>query len=47
MFLPILVYVKHVNPGRGHVWPLGHNLNKLVRGLQVEDFLCFSLYKPM
>ena len=32
MFLPILVYVKHVTPGRGHFWPQGHNLNKLVRG---------------
>ena len=21
-------YVKHVNPGRGNLWPNGHNLNK-------------------
>ena len=34
MFLPILVYVKHVTPGRGHFWPQGHTLNKLVRGPQ-------------
>ena len=32
MFLHILVYVKHVTPGRGHFWPQGHNLNKLVMG---------------
>ena len=34
MFFPILVYVNHVTPGRGHFWPKGHNLIKLVRGLQ-------------
>ena len=34
MFLPISVYVKHVTPGAGHIWPQGHNLNKLVRGPQ-------------
>ena len=34
MFFPILVYVKHVTPGRGHLWPQGHNLNKFVRGPQ-------------
>ena len=30
MFLPILVYVKHVTPGAGSVLPQGHNLSKLV-----------------
>ena len=24
--------VKHMTPGAGHFLPLGHNLNKLVRG---------------
>ena len=41
MFLPILVYEKHVTPRRGHFWPQGHNLKKLVRGSQgfsQEDF---------
>ena len=33
MFLPILLYVKHVTPGLGHFWPPGYNLNKLGRGL--------------
>ena len=28
MFLPILVYVKHVTPGAGHFWPQEHNLKK-------------------
>ena len=32
--LPILVYVKHVTPGRGYFKPQGINLNKLVRDLQ-------------
>ena len=34
MFLPILVYVKHVTPRAGSFWPKGHNLYKLVRGPQ-------------
>ena len=34
MFPPILVYVKHMTPGRSHFWPQGHNLNTLVRGPQ-------------
>ena len=34
MFLPILVYVKHVTPRQGHFWPQGHNLNELGRGPQ-------------
>ena len=34
MFLPILGYVKHVPPRRGHFWPQGHNLYKLARGPQ-------------
>ena len=34
MFLPILIYVKHVTPGVGSFWPNGHNLNKFVRGQQ-------------
>ena len=34
MFLPILVYVKHVTPGVGSFLPQGHYSNKLVRGLQ-------------
>ena len=34
MFLPILVYVKHVTLGQEHFWPQGQNLNKLVRGPQ-------------
>ena len=33
MFLPILVYVKHVTPGAGPFWLLGYNLNKLGKGL--------------
>ena len=36
MFLPILVDVKLVTPRRGDFWPQGHNLNKLVRGLQAD-----------
>ena len=32
MFFPISAYVKHVTPGVGPFWPLGHNLNKLGRG---------------
>ena len=35
MFLPILVYVKHVTPAAVSFFgPKGHNLNKLVRGPQ-------------
>ena len=33
MFLPILIYVKHVTPGAGPFWPQGYHLNKLGRGL--------------
>ena len=33
MFLPIKSYVKHVISGWGHLWPKGHNLNNLGRGL--------------
>ena len=34
MNLPLLDQVKHMTPGRGHFWPQGHNLNKLVRSPQ-------------
>ena len=53
-FFPIKAYVNNVNPGLGHFWPQGHNLNKLgyilnikALGLMVSDkkiFPCFSLY---
>ena len=29
-----LEYFFPKQPGQGHFWPQGHNLNKLVRGLQ-------------
>ena len=28
----MLVYVKHVGPGRGHFWPQAYNLKNLARG---------------
>ena len=34
IFLPILVYVKHMTPGWGYFWPHGHSFNQLVRGIQ-------------
>ena len=46
MFLPILVYVKHVTPGRGHFWPTGHNLNILVRGPQGDATYQTSKLRP-
>ena len=45
MFLPILVYVNHVTPG-GHFWPQGHNLNKLVRGLQGDAIYKYQSSRP-
>ena len=33
---PIYAYVNNVNPGWGHFWPQGNNLNKLGRG-QLSD----------
>ena len=32
MFFTILAYVKHVTLGWSHLWPKGHNLNKLGKG---------------
>ena len=35
MFFMFSLYkpIKNVNPGAGHFWPGGHNLNKLGKGL--------------
>ena len=46
MFLPILSYVKHVTPSRGHIWPQGHNLTHLVEVYKVMLHTKYQSSRP-